>query len=133
MAKCVFGPMYLVIDGVVFGVMTGFNYVEGGVITTTTATLSGGKARQGEYQLHRFTGGSFDGCQTLPAERCGVTISLVMIGNRNSDDPNVLKSITLIDADINGAANQAIGGDGAISDLELVACEVQRNYGRAAA
>ncbi len=133
MGKCVWGPMYLVIDGEVYGTMTGFNYIEGGVITTTTATMSGGKTRSGEYMLHKFTGGSFDGCQPLPTERCGLTVTLVMIGNRTSDDPDVLKSITLIDADINGAANQAVGGNGAISDLEIVACNARHNYGRAAA
>lgn len=132
MAKCVWGPMQIFIDGTAYGVVSGYNLVEGGLITTTTATLSGQKTRSGEYQLWELSGGSLDGCSELPSERCGLTVVLVLLGNRSTDDPDVLKSVTLIDADINGRPSRNAGGDGSIGDLSIVACDARYNYGRAA-
>lgn len=132
MAKCTWGPMQIFIEGVAYGVVSGFNLIEGGLITTTAATLSGQKTRTGEYQLWELSGGTLDGCSELPSERCGLTVVLVLLGNRNIDDPDVLKSVTLIDADINGRPNRNAGGDGSIADVTIVACDARYNYGRAA-
>lgn len=131
MAKCIFGPMYLVIDGVTYGVVERYSVQEGGLIITTNPTVTpGSKTRTGEYQLFRLTGGSLNACERLPENRCGITVILVMAANQNSDDPDTLRSITLTDADINGVSTLD-STTGSYTGLEIVACNATYNYGQA--
>ena len=129
--KSVFGPMYLVIEGTVYGVVEGYQLQEGGLITTTNPTMTAGsKTQTGEYALWKLTGGSLNACERLPEERCGLSVVLVLQANQNLDGPDVLKSITLIDANIDGQSTLD-QSTGSYTGLEIVACNAVKNYGEA--